>query len=104
MKVELNKIQKKKYEQIDVYNKVYHLWRNKKTITDIGKELKLNLNIVNEIIQKNIRFYTLQKNESFTKIKYYDTEMDIDRQLLFEKGKLSYSIDELSYEEKQLLK
>lgn len=104
MKVELNKIELKKQKQIDLDNKVYHLWRNKKSITQIGKELKMQLDKVHEIIQDNIRFYISQKDESFNKVKYYETERDIERQLLFDKGQLRYSIDELSKEEKQLLK
>lgn len=104
MKVELNKIELKKQKQIDLDNKVYHLWRNKKTITQIGKQLKMQLDKVHEIIQDNIRFYLAQKDESFNKVKYYETERDIERQLLFDKRQIRYSIDELSYEEKQLLK
>jgi hypothetical protein len=44
-----------------------------------------------------------RQNQNLIKVKYYDTEQDIERQILFDKRQLTYSLDELSEEEKQLL-
>lgn len=44
-----------------------------------------------------------RQNQNLIKVKYYDTEQDIERQILFDKRQLTYSLDELSEQEKQLL-
>ena len=44
-----------------------------------------------------------RQNQNFIKPQYYTTQNEIERQILFDKRQLTYSIDELSEQEKQLL-
>ncbi len=44
-----------------------------------------------------------RQHQNFIKPQYYTTDKEIERQILFDNKQLTYSLDELSEEEKQLL-
>lgn len=44
-----------------------------------------------------------RQNQNFMKPRYYETDKEIERQILFDNKQLTYSIDELSEEEKQMI-
>lgn len=44
-----------------------------------------------------------QENQNFIKPQYYTTEKEIERQILFDNKQLTYTLDELSDEEKQMI-
>jgi hypothetical protein len=48
--------------------------------------------------------FRYRHHQNFNKSKYYENEQEIERQILFDKRQLTYSLDELSCEEKLLIK
>jgi hypothetical protein len=63
----------------------------------LGRENKIII-----IKTKEIELHWKRKQD-FQKVKYYENEQEIERQILFDKRQLTYSLDELSEQEKQLL-
>lgn len=105
---------KKKYPQL--WAKLIKLDRleDYKTLTQrMNSGMSMQMAIDKPIMGRRIRIRPIKgelfiplryrQNQNFIKPKYYDTEQDIERQILFDKRQLTYSLDDLSDEEKQLL-
>ena len=69
----------------------------------IEKPIKGRANKILPIKKELVIPLRYRQNQNFLKQKYYENDKEIERQILFDKGQLTYSLNELSEQEKQLL-
>ena len=81
------------------YKQVYKRMEKGMTMTEAIDEV-FNLTFDKT---KEINYEKYHQKQQYIKPQYYTTDKEIERQILFDNKQLTYTLDELSEEEKQLL-